>query len=150
MPGWLVLTSISVHILMQMWPLASAVWGLIGKIICDPVTFNFRFNGFHENETFELILLLLKLGITASFGAGYESTERKASKYSRAYLLLQEQVPSMETWIKESAQWLFTFLSLFLRHQVAEAFITSVATATAPPSWWGGMDILQNREGSNS
>lgn len=35
----------------------------------------------------------------------------------------------MGTWIKDSAQWLFTFLSLFLRHQVAEAFIISVATA---------------------
>lgn len=35
----------------------------------------------------------------------------------------------METWIKESARWLFTFLSLFLRHQVAEAFIISAANA---------------------
>lgn len=57
----------------------------------------------------------------------------------------QPQAPSMETWIKGSVWWLFTFPSLFLRHQVAKAFITSAAAA-APLSWWGGMDPHQNKE----
>lgn len=49
---------------------------------------------------------------------------------------LQPQGPSMETWIMRSVWWLFTFLSLFLRHQVVKAFITSAATAPSSPSWW--------------
>lgn len=35
----------------------------------------------------------------------------------------------METRMKESARWLFTVLSLFLRHQGGEVLITSAATA---------------------
>lgn len=48
--GGLVLRSVSVHISMQIWPPAVVVWGQIVKIICVPVTFNFRFHGFDENE----------------------------------------------------------------------------------------------------
>lgn len=40
----------------------------------------------------------------------------------------------METWIMESVCWLFTFLSLFLRHKVVKAFITSTTTALFPPA----------------
>lgn len=47
----------------------------------------------------------------------------------------QQRGPSMETWIKGSVQWLFTFLSLFLRHRVAKAFITSAATAPFSPAY---------------
>lgn len=59
--------------------LASVVWSqIVKKKVCHPVTFNFRFNRFHENENLELSPRLLNLGITASFGVGYECTWRKA------------------------------------------------------------------------
>ena len=69
------------------------------------------------------------------FGAGYESIWRKAHNIPELISSQQPRGPSMETWIKGSVQWLFTFLSLFLRHhQVAKAFITSAATAPLLPA----------------
>lgn len=52
-----------------------------------------------------------------SFRVGYERIWRKAHNITELISLQQPRGPSMETWIKGSVRWLFTFLSLFLRHR---------------------------------
>lgn len=85
----------------------------------------------------KLSLRLLRPGLCGSFRVSYEKMWRKTHNITELISSQQPQAPSMETWIKGSVQWLFTFLSLFLRHQVAKAFIPSAATAPSLSWWWG-------------
>lgn len=61
---------------MQLWPLAFVVWGQIVKIIQYVIQLHLISDLMisWEWKFAELSPQLLNLGITASFGAGYEST----------------------------------------------------------------------------
>lgn len=89
-------------------------------------------NTFEDN--FFSVIFSVDESLSESIGVAYESIWRKEHIITELISSQQPQGPSMETWIKGSVQWLFIFLSLFLRHQVAKAFITSAATATLLPA----------------
>lgn len=73
---------------------------------------------------------------------GYKIICSKELNITALISLQQPHESSMENWIKLSVQWLFTFLSLFLRHREAKAHMTS---ATAPFLSAGGEEWTSGR-----